>query len=298
MAANTGRSKRRLVGFSVRAGAGAASVAPDTVAGVQRARRATPDLEGKVAVVTGASAGIGRRLALDLAGAGAVVLGVARRRERLQTLAEEMRRSSPGSGFEVCDLTDPGAYVELLGRVESSCGRIDVLLNVAGTGGVLRHEAMTAGTLRAVMDVNFTAPFLGMLAVLPGMRRRRTGAIANMGSDDGRAPGPGAADYAASKAALSVATESLAYEARADGVFLHAVYPGWVPTEMGLRAVREGGLPMPPRLVRRSEAQVAGAVLRRLHDPRFEINTAALPLVAPVLRTLAPRLYQRMRATR
>lgn len=251
-----------------------------------------------MAVVTGASAGIGRRLALDLAAGGAVVVAVARRTDRLRSLADEMRTSSPGAGYRECDLSEPDAFAELLGEIEATHGRIDVLLNIAGAGGVLRQEAPTAESLRTIMDVNFTAPFLGMLAVLPGMRSRRSGAIANMSSDDGRAPGPGAADYAASKAALSIATESLAYEARVDGVFLHAVYPGWVPTEMGLRAVREGGLPMPPRPVRRTEAQVAAAVLARLYDRRFEINTAALPTVAPVLRAVAPRLYQRLRASR
>jgi short-subunit dehydrogenase len=148
------------------------------------------------------------------------------------------------------------------------------------------------------MEVNFIAPVAGMVTVLPGMRKRKFGAIANMSSDDGRAPGPGAADYSASKAALSAATESLSYEARPDGVFLHTVYPGWVPTEMGLAAVRDGGLSMPPRAVRRTEEQVSSFVLRRMFDPRLEINVALLPLVAPILRTVAPRTYQRMRATR
>jgi NAD(P)-dependent dehydrogenase (short-subunit alcohol dehydrogenase family) len=130
------------------------------------------------------------------------------------------------------------------------------------------------------------------------MRRRGTGAIANVSSDDARAPGPGSADYAASKAALSAATESLAFEARPDGVLLHVVYPAWVPTEMGLAAVREGGLRKPPRAARRTEEQVAALVLRRLDDPRVEINAAVLPLLAPVLRSVAPRLYQRLRARR
>jgi hypothetical protein len=67
---------------------------------------------------------------------------------------------------------------------------------------------------------------------------------------------------------------------------------------MGLKAVREGGLRMPPRAVRRSEEQVSSLVLRRLNDPRLEINAAALPLVVPFLRTLAPLTYQRMRARR
>jgi short-subunit dehydrogenase len=260
--------------------------------------RRTPDYRGKVAVVTGASAGLGRRLSLDLARAGAVVVGVARREERLQVVAEEMQRCSPASGVRVCDLADSGGFVALLEQVEKEHGRIDVLLNVAGIGGIMRQERSSVDSMRHMMAVNYLAPCAGMLAVLPGMRRRSFGLIANVGSDDGRAPGPGATDYSASKAALAVATESLSYEARADGVLLHVVYPGWMSTEMGLTAVRDGGLPLPPRLVRRTEDQVSALVLRRLGDPRLEINASALPLLAPIMRTILPRTYHRMRATR
>ena len=251
-----------------------------------------------MAVVTGASDGLGRRLAADLAGAGAVVFAVARREERLRTLVDEMRGSSPESSYSVCDLSDVASFVELLKRVEDEYDRIDVLLNVAGVGGILRNEPATMESLRSVVEVNFIAPYAGMMTVLPGMRRRGFGAIANVSSDDGRAPGPGAADYSASKAALSAATESLSYDAGSDGVFLHVVYPGWMPTEMGLKAVEEGGLHRPPRAVRRTEEQVASLMLRRMNDPRVEINAAALPLLAPILRTVAPLTYQRMRAKR
>ncbi len=205
------------------------------------------DYRGKVAAVTGASAGLGRRLALDLASAGAVVVGVARREEQLQALVDEMRRHSPESSYRVCDLSDAASFIGLLEQVEEEYSRIDILANIAGVGGIIRTEPTTAASLRSIMEVNFIAPVAGMVTVLPGMRKRAFGAIANMSSDDGRAPGPGAADYSASKAALSAATESMSYDARPDGVFLHTVYPGWVPTEMGLTSVRDGGLSMPPR---------------------------------------------------
>ena len=81
-------------------------------------------------------------------------------------------------------------------------------------------------------------------------------------------------------------------------MFLHPVYPGWVPTELGLTAVRDGGLSMPPRALRRTAEQVSSLELRRMFDPRLEVIVASLPLVAPILRTVAPRTYQRMRATR
>jgi NAD(P)-dependent dehydrogenase (short-subunit alcohol dehydrogenase family) len=243
------------------------------------------DYQGEVAVVTGASSGLGRRIALDLAAAGARVIGVARREDRLKAL---------GLDYRVCDVGDVSSYVSLLRDI----GRIDVLVNVAGMGGIIRREMPSLETTREVMEVNFFAAYAGMLEVLPGMRARRHGVIANMSSDDARSPGPGAGDYCASKAALSAATESLAYEAAQDGVRLHVIYPAWVPTEMGLRAVNTGGLAMPPRAARRTEEQVSSLVLRRLGGPRIEINAAALPLVAPMLRTVMPRTYHRMRAKR
>ncbi|HET7531118.1 MAG TPA: SDR family NAD(P)-dependent oxidoreductase [Mycobacteriales bacterium] len=247
------------------------------------------DYRDKVAVVTGASSGLGRRLALDLAAAGAHVVAVARREERLREL---------GLDHKVCDLADVPACVDLLKGVEAEHGRIDVLLNVAGMGGVVRQEMPSLAHTRAVLEVNFFAPYAAMVTVLPGMRARGSGVVANMSSDDARSPGPGAGDYCASKAALSAATESLAYEAATDGVRLHVIYPGWVPTEMGRYAVEHGGLVMPPRPARRTEEQVATLVLRRLGDERVEINCATLPLVAPIFRTVAPRTYHRMRARR
>lgn len=256
---------------------------------VATAKTSAMDFREQVAVVTGASSGLGRRLAVDLAAAGAHVIALARREDRLRELRLDYR---------VCDLSDVASYVALLADIERVHERIDILLNVAGTGGIVRHEMPSLASTREVMEVNFFAPYAGMVTVLPGMRARGHGAIANMSSDDARAPGPGAGDYSASKAALSAATESLAYESRVDGVHLHVVYPGWVPTEMGLYAVEHGGLAMPPKPVRRSEEQVSALVLRRLGDARVEINAAALPLIAPIMRTVAPRRYHAMRAKR
>lgn len=247
------------------------------------------DYRGQIAVVTGASSGLGRRLALDLAGLGATVIAVARREDKLREL---------GCAYRALDVGNVDGFVALLGDVEREHGRIDILLNVAGTGGHAPDESWQLATTRSVFEVNFFAPYAGMLAVLPGMRQRRQGVIANMSSDDARSPGPGAGDYPASKAALSAMTESLSYEVRRNGVALHVIYPGWVATEMGLSAVELGRMQMPPRPTRRTEEQVSSLVLRRLGDSRVEINCTKLPLLAPMFRTVAPRSYHRMRASR
>ena len=82
---------------------------------------------------------------------------------------------------------------------------------------------------------------------------------------------------------------------RPDRVFLHVVYPGWAPTEMGLSAVNDGGMRMPPRVSAYRKAGVLARV-RRLGGPRLEINPTALPLVAPIMRTVVPTFYPWVRA--
>jgi short-subunit dehydrogenase len=250
-----------------------------------------PISPGSVVVVTGASAGLGRRMALDLAARGAVVTAVARREEPLREVAAEMRRSSPESTYRVCDVSDTSAYVSLLGDLERQHGRIDLLVNNAGVG----EQSPDGDALdrhRSLMETNYFAAVAGTLAVLPGRVERGSGSIVNVSSDAARAPSPGEAAYSASKAALSAFTEGLSYEAEAKGVHLHVLYPGWVPTAMGQGAV-DAGMPMPPRSVRRTEEQVSRAVVAGAGGPRLEIDATRVARLAPVARVLAPRLYRR-----
>lgn len=248
------------------------------------------ELAGAVAVVTGASSGLGRRFALDLAGAGALVVGVARRQALLEELEGALQARAPGSSTRVCDVSDTDALSALLGDVESGRGRIDVLVNAAGVGEPRAEEGFDK--YRVVMATNYFAPVAGTLAVLPGMVRRRRGVVVNVSSDSGRAPGPGEPAYGPSKAALSAFTESMAMRVEASGVRLHVLYPGWVPTPMGSSAVEEG-MPLPPRSVRRSEEQVSRLLLARMGGPRVDIDAAAVARLAPVARALFPALYRR-----
>ena len=140
------------------------------------------DLHSKVAVVTGASSGLGRRFALDLARAGAVVTGLARRADLLEELGEQMRRYSKASSTMVCDVTDTERFTWVLGEIESESGRIDVLVNNAGIGQPTgMDEDLQAH--RLVMETNYFAAVAGTLAVLPGMRKRHEGVIVNVSSD-------------------------------------------------------------------------------------------------------------------
>lgn len=244
------------------------------------------ELRDAVAVVTGASSGLGRRFALDLAAGGAVVTGLARRESELADVAAQMRGTSPRSTTVVCDVSDTDRFAGVLRDVEREHGRVDILINNAGIGEPPPDPDHPLVPYRAVMETNFFAAVAGTLAVLPGMLERGRGAVVNVSSDTGRAPGPGEAAYGASKAALSAFTESLAFDAERRGVRLHVLYPGWVPTAMGAGVT-------PPKIVRRTEEQVSRLLLAKLGGSRVDIDAAAVARLAPVARALAPRLYRR-----
>jgi short-subunit dehydrogenase len=248
--------------------------------------------DNKIAVITGASSGIGNALALELARRGATVIGLARREPLLQELAKQLVRTSPASITRVCDVGNTENYRQQLIDIESQFGRIDILINDAGIDIELSAQDGQESTVRTVFDVNFFAVATGTLTVLPGMMERRSGIVVNVSSDTARAPEPRQGAYAASKAAVSVLTDSLSHEAIDRNVFLHVLYPGWVPTAMGLSGATDGDS-MPPKMVRRTADGVANLVAERMGRPLVDINAARLPLAAPIFRTVAPRLYVR-----
>ena len=236
------------------------------------------DVNGQRAVVTGASSGLGRRLALDLAKLGAKVTGIARR---------------PCEGFDAvqCDVSDTDAYR----RVLQDLGPVDILIQAAAMEQRTRVEDADFDLYRTTMELNFFAAVTGTLAVVPSMVERGRGVVVNISSDHGRAPAPGTPAYSASKAALSAFTESVAHEVRDRGVHLHVLYPGWVPTALGQGAVDQG-MQQPPKAVRRTEEQISDIVLKRMGGSAVDINAARVAVAAPVFRALAPRLYARMMA--
>ncbi len=257
-----------------------------------RGRRPPQRFDGRVAVVTGASSGIGRAIALTLAERGALVVGLARRKELLDELAAELARRRAGSATAVCDVGAAGAFRAALERTEAEHGRVDVLVNNAGIDVMLPVPGGDERTVHQVFDVNFFATVSGTLAVVPGMVERGWGVVVNVSSDTVRAPEPRQGAYAASKAAISAFSECVAHEVSGRGVHVHVLYPGWVPTAMGLSGNEDGGS-LPPKLVRRTAAQVAALTADRMGGPRIDINATRLPLLAPIARTLAPLSYQK-----
>jgi NAD(P)-dependent dehydrogenase (short-subunit alcohol dehydrogenase family) len=240
--------------------------------------------DGQIAVVTGASSGIGRRMALDLAARGASVYGVARRKELLDGLDGVEAR--PG------DVADTDGFADLLHTIERDRGRVDVLINNAGIDEPVSALDGDLEPYRRLMAVNYWGAVAGTLAVLPGMVERRHGVIVNVSSDSIRAPIAGIPGYAASKGAVSAFTESVSHEVYPHGVRVHVLYPGWVPTAMGMSGI-DRGMPKPPKLSRRTEEQVSRMVLDRMGSDAIELNAVKTAVVAAFGRAFFPKAYRK-----
>ncbi|WP_280402227.1 SDR family NAD(P)-dependent oxidoreductase [Nocardia carnea] len=187
-------------------------------------------LDGRAAIVTGASSGLGAAVSRTLAALGARVALVARRRERLADLAAEI------DGFALaCDLSDPAAIAGIGPAVAERLGPPEILINAAGNRfGTERAESEPLDDIRRTLDLNLVAPLLMAQQVFPYMRDFGRGAIVNISSISGRVGVPGIpqASYAASKAGLSGLTAELAVQWARYSIRVNTVAPGFFRSEI------------------------------------------------------------------
>ncbi|MCE2532287.1 MAG: SDR family oxidoreductase [Acidimicrobiia bacterium] len=193
--------------------------------------RAVTSLAGKRAAVTGASGDIGWAIASTLAAAGADVALLARRRERLEALAGEIRATGRRAAVVPVDVTDGGALTAAAASVTEELGPIDILVNNAGGARFLAPalEIAEAGWAKTVA-LNLTAPFLCAQAFGGPMVERGGGAIVNVGSVAGLRHLAGMSAYSSAKGGLFAQTRALAREWAPHGVRVNAVAPGYVAT--------------------------------------------------------------------
>ncbi|MFW2334187.1 SDR family NAD(P)-dependent oxidoreductase [Ilumatobacter sp.] len=187
-------------------------------------------LDGKVALVTGASAGLGARFARVLHGVGATVVVSARRVERLDALAEEL----PGAIAVAADLADAESRAHLIDEALERAGRIDVLVNNAGINAKVGIEHETLDEFEQAMQVNTTAVWHLTKLCVPHMVERGSGSVVNIASmlgHVGSAPIK-QANYCASKGAVVNMTRELALQLSRKGVRVNALSPGYFPSEM------------------------------------------------------------------
>jgi 3-oxoacyl-[acyl-carrier protein] reductase len=195
-------------------------------------------MTGRVALVTGASRGIGRAIAVRLAARGASVVALARGDHAAGVVAEITAAGGQAEALAL-DVTDAASVAETLSGVLDRYGRIDVLVNNAGITRDQLALRMKREDWDAVLATNLSAAFTCIQAVLKPMVRQRSGRIINITSVVGQAGNAGQANYAASKAGLIGLTKALALELASRNVTVNAVAPGLIDTDM-TRAISDG----------------------------------------------------------
>jgi short-subunit dehydrogenase len=190
-------------------------------------------LAGRVAIVTGASVGLGAGLAAMLAAEGATVVLAARRERQLDEVADGIRQRGGAAVPVVTDLADDDSLARLLATAEAEAGPVDVLVNNAGYALWKRLEATTTAEWDHTFAVNLRAAASLSAAVLPGMQARRFGRIINIGSEAGVAIVPGLAAYCVSKHALVALTKVIQDANHDNGIKAWVICPGFVDTTMG-----------------------------------------------------------------
>ncbi|HLF28675.1 MAG TPA: SDR family oxidoreductase [Anaerolineae bacterium] len=238
-------------------------------------------LKDRVAIITGASSGIGAATAQAFGRAGMRVALFARRADRLEQVATEVHAAGGQAIVVPGDIRDRGTIIELVDRTLAEFGQIDVLFNNAGLGRLGWLETLDPADVRLQLDVNLLGLIDLTQVALPHMLHRRSGHIINMASLAGKIGTPTYTVYAATKFGVAGFSEALRREVAPWGVHVSALYPGGVATEWGQQVGyrRRSALAF-ARRVRMPAGDVARAVVALVKRPRREV---ILPPAARVL---------------
>ncbi|HEY8427431.1 MAG TPA: SDR family oxidoreductase [Sandaracinaceae bacterium] len=251
--------------------------------------------DGAVVVVTGASSGIGLELARQMAPRAKAIALVARREERLDALAKELRERYPSCRVlvhkaDLCDLDQAAAMID---AVEAELGPIDVLVNNAGFGDVGVFDLADWDKLARMIQLNVTALTFLTHRVLPGMYARRKGGVLNVSSGFGLQWMPAFAAYVGTKHYVTSFTESLRVEAALHGVTVTQVCPGPVDTEFEQVAENPTGH-SPPSFVRISAERCAREALRGFERGRAIVVPGVVMKLVLASGAVTPRWFLRL----
>jgi NAD(P)-dependent dehydrogenase (short-subunit alcohol dehydrogenase family) len=229
------------------------------------------DLTGRVALITGGSVGLGRQMAEGLAEMGASLVLCARKKERCEQAAEELRTFGVQTLALACDVKDPARIQAAAAAAVQHFGRIDILINNAGTSWGAPAEDMTLEQWNKVLETNLTGTFLFSQAVGKLMIAQRRGKIINIASVAGlrgSPPGFSAIGYSTSKAGVIMFTKDLACKWGPHNIQVNAIAPGWFPTDMSEKVIE-----------RTKESLLAGIPLGRFGGPQ-DLKGAAIFLAS------------------
>jgi short-subunit dehydrogenase len=253
------------------------------------------NLQGGVALVTGASGGLGTHIARRLANEGMNVAVSGRREEALAEVAAELSALGVKAATIPADLSDLTQIDPLIDGVESALGPIDVLVNNAGVEAIGAFTAYTREELTSTVDVNLTAPLLLTHRLTPGMLERGRGHVVFIASIAGKVGPAFNEPYAATKAGLVGLTQSLRAEYLKAPVGFSVVCPGFIAGDGMYARMAEDGHRSNRMMGETTPRKIAEAVLRAIHDDRPEIVESGAP-IRPflALAQLAPRTVERI----
>jgi len=247
--------------------------------------------KGKVAVVTGASSGLGRDLAVELAKLGAKVVLASRNEDALRELASELGEENT----LVCpmNVTDPEMAENLARRTVETWGSIDLLFNCAGVFQAAGFGSLNLESFRQTVEVNIMGTVHCLWAVIPYMRQQQKGSIVNLSSLAGRFPVPGSSDYSASKYAIAGLSNALRQELKHENIYLTAVYPSFVATPIlsgHLKSVRES---LFYRLTcSYSPQKAARSILKTVKNKKREVVLPRVNYLTCLFHNISPRLSE------
>jgi short-subunit dehydrogenase len=249
------------------------------------------------ALVTGASSGIGRALALELAPRGCDLVLIARREDRLAAVAREVNNKfGRRAEIVVGDITDPAARQQALDVAQQKLGGLDILVNNAGASAHGRFADADPARLRPIMETNFFAPVELIRAALPLLRNGRHPIIVNIGSILGERACPHKSEYSASKFALHGFSEALRAELTGDGIDVLVVAAGPTDTEFFDHLIENRGQMPWKQSAGAPPEQVARAIVHGIERGRHEVVIDWQSWFWLLLNRVAPRLIDRIMA--
>ena len=248
--------------------------------------------KGLNAVVTGASSGIGRLMALRLAAAGARVALVARRAERLESLAAEIAAAKGEALVVPCDVADRNQSLASAQRILERFGSVDLLFNNAGYGHHRRFLDWDLDDMERMMRVNYFGALYWTKALLPQMVAQRRGWIVFVASVAGKLGVPEESAYAASKFAMVGLAEALSYEVEDDGVHVLTVCPGTIRTEFFDEEALARMPPVSRRMMVDTEPLI-DAIFAALAKGKYELTFPRFIASGYVARVIAPGFLRR-----
>src|SRR2546426_3520305 len=248
------------------------------------------DFKDKVTLITGASSGIGRQLAIDLAARGASVIGCARSEKRLQETLLQMKRTNPSAAVFVCDVSDSKQVKAMVHKVLSQFGKIDILINNAGFGHYQSLTNLPLDSIEEMVRTNLLGTIHCTKEALPSMVERRSGHIVNVSSVSGKIGTPHMSSYCATKFALNGLSESLYHELKPLGTHVSVICPG--PVRTNFRVLYDHLAPKPPSFMVLSVDEVSRAVIRAIERRKFEVIIPRWLALACLVKALMPSFFR------